>query len=255
MTTNAINRIDVLGVGISLVDVDLAIAEVGRWIRDGEQHYVCVTGVHGVMESQDHADLMTIHNRSGLTVADGMPMFWAGRYVGARRLGRVRGPDLLPAMCRMATDNRWTSYFYGGAPGTAEALVERLVEQFPGFRVAGWHCPPFRELTMEEDVAVVAEINACAPDLIWVGLSTPKQERWMADHVGRVKASALLGVGAAFDVHAGLIRQAPPWIQNSGFEWLFRIFCDPRRLWRRYLYNNPRFVVRILRRRPFLRTG
>ena len=205
------------------------------------------------MESQTDRDLLRIHNESGLTVADGMPMLWAGRYVGVSGIGRVRGPDLLPALCRAAADNGWSNYFYGGAPGTAETLAGRLRNRFPGLVVAGWSCPPFRPLTPEEDDEAVAQINACRPNLVWVGLSTPKQERWMADHIGRVRASAMLGVGAAFDVHAGLIQEAPPWIQSSGLEWLYRVSRDPRRLWRRYLHNNPRFAAAVVRQRPFLR--
>jgi len=132
----------------------------------------------------------------------------------------------------------------------AERLTERLTARFPGLRVAGTWSPPFRPLTPEEDQAVVERINRSRADLVWVGLSTPKQERWMAAHVGRLDAKALLGVGAGFDIHAGLLAQAPAWVQRSGLEWLYRLGREPRRLWRRYLRNNPRFVVEILRRPP-----
>lgn len=252
LAARPLRRVDVLGVGISAVNLQRAVEEVQRWILDNEQHYVCVTGVHGVMESQRDNDLLRMHNHSGLTVADGLPMLWAGRYAGTAEMGRVRGPDLLPALCALAAEKGWSNYFYGGAPGTTEALIERLQGRFAGLRVVGSHCPPFRPLTSDEDDAVVAEINTCAPDLLWVGLSTPKQERWMSDHLGRVCAPALLGVGAAFDVHAGLIRQAPLWIQRSGFEWLYRTATEPRRLGRRYLRNNPRFLQAIVRQRPFV---
>lgn len=249
----SIRQVDVLGVGVSAVSLSRALQEIRGWIERSERRYVCVTGVHGVMESQTDPDLRHIHNASGLTVADGMPLLWAGRFSGAREMERLRGPDLMPAICEVATREGWSSYFYGGAEGTAEALIARLRTRFPTLEVAGWHSPPFRPLTTEEDEEIVAEINVSGAQLLWVGLSTPKQEHWMADHLGRLEVPVLLGVGAAFDVHAGLVGQAPRWIQRSGFEWAFRIYQDPKRLWRRYLTNNPRFVAAVLRRRPFLR--
>jgi N-acetylglucosaminyldiphosphoundecaprenol N-acetyl-beta-D-mannosaminyltransferase len=226
-----------------------ALSEIERWITDGEQHYVCVTGVHGVMECQRDPELRGIHNRSGLTTPDGMPMVWAGRYAGAR-ISRVYGPDLMLALCAVAAERGWRHYFYGGGDGTPERLADRLRERFPALRVVGTCSPPFRPLTEEEDAAIVQAINGASPDIVWVGLSTPKQERWMANHVGRVRAPVLIGVGAAFDIHAGTLAQAPRWMQRSGLEWLYRLIREPRRLWKRYLVNNPAFVVRILRHRP-----
>ncbi|HEY6057860.1 MAG TPA: WecB/TagA/CpsF family glycosyltransferase [Candidatus Limnocylindrales bacterium] len=247
-----IRRVDVLGVRISAIDMAMALDEIERWISAREPHYVCVTGVHGVMESQRDPELRAIHNASGLTTPDGMPMVWAGRRAGARWMSRVYGPDLMLALCERAAARGWSSYFYGGKDGVPERLAARLRERFPGFRVVGTESPPFRALSAEEDDAVVARINAAAPDLVWIGLSTPKQERWMAAHVGRIKAPALLGVGAAFDIHAGTLRQAPPLLQRHGLEWLYRLYREPRRLWRRYLSNNPRFVLAIARRPPRL---
>jgi N-acetylglucosaminyldiphosphoundecaprenol N-acetyl-beta-D-mannosaminyltransferase len=245
-----IERIDVLGVHVSAVDPPMALAEVERWIAQGEQHYVCVTGVHGVMECQHDPELRAIHNASGLTTPDGMPMVWAGHRAGAGWMRRVYGPDLMLAVLERAAANGWSSFFYGGKEGVPEQLAARLAERFPGLRVAGTWSPPFRPLTPEEDEALVERINAAAPDLVWVGLSTPKQERWMAAHVGRLRAPVLLGVGAAFDIHAGTLRQAPPWMQRNGLEWLYRLYREPRRLWRRYGSIIPRFLVAILRRPP-----
>jgi N-acetylglucosaminyldiphosphoundecaprenol N-acetyl-beta-D-mannosaminyltransferase len=226
-----------------------ALSEIDRWITDGEQHYVCVTGVHGVMECQRDPELRRIHNESGLTTPDGMPMVWAGRYAGAR-ISRVYGPDLMLALCGLAEERGWSHYFYGGREGIPERLTDRLRDRFARLRVVGTHSPPFRTLTDEEDAALVDSINHAAPDIVWVGLSTPKQERWMASHAGRLRAPVLVGVGAAFDIHAGTLLQAPRWMQRSGLEWAYRVFREPRRLWKRYLVNNPRFVVRILRNRP-----
>lgn len=246
------DRVDVLGVGISAIDRPTAVEEVTGWVERRARRYVCVTGVHGVMESQRDPDLRDIHNSSGLTTPDGMPMVWAGRFAGARGMERVYGPDLMLDVLARAEVRGWRSYFYGGAPGTPELLVERLRERFPTLLVAGTCSPPFRPLTPEESERTCAEINAARPDLVWVGLSTPKQERWMAAHRNRLDAQVLLGVGAAFDIHAGLLPQAPPWMQRSGLEWLYRLAREPRRLWRRYLYNNPRFVATVLRRPPRL---
>ena len=248
----SIPRVDVLGVGISAIDMAQAVAEITRWVEDGERHYVCVTGVHGVMEARRDPELRRIHNASGLTTPDGMPMVWAGHRAGVARMRRVYGPDLMLEVCALAAERGWSSFFYGGGDGVPEQLAERLTARFPGLRVAGTWSPPFRPLTPEEDEAIVERINRSEADLVWVGLSTPKQERWMSAHVGRLDAKALLGVGAAFDIHAGLLAQAPRWIQRSGLEWLYRMGREPRRLWRRYLRNNPRFVVEILRRPPVL---
>lgn len=249
---SATARVDVLGVGISAVDMDMAVAEIERWIHVREAHYVCVTGVHGVMESQSDAELRSIHNRSGLTTPDGMPMVWAGRYAGAEHMSRVYGPDLMLALAERAAKNGWRNYFYGGKEGTPELLAERLTARFPGFVTVGTQSPPFRAMTEEEDAATVERIRDSGADIVWVGLSTPKQERWMAAHVERLGVPALLGVGAAFDIHAGLLQQAPPWMQGRGLEWLYRLYREPRRLARRYLSNNPRFVLAVARRRPRL---
>ena len=165
---------------------------------------------------------------------------------------RVYGPDLMLALCERAAARGWTSFFYGGRDGVPETLATRLTARFPGLRVAGTWLPPFRPLSEAEDRDLVERIDAAAPDLLWVGLSTPKQERWMAAHAGRVQAPVLLGVGAAFDIHAGTLAQAPRWMQRHGLEWAYRLFREPRRLWRRYASMIPRFVIAILRRPPRL---
>jgi len=249
-TASAFARVDVLGVGISAIDPDDALAEVTRWIDNGLRHYVCVTGVHGVMESQGDPELMRIHNESGLTTPDGMPMVWSARIAGAKNTQRVYGPDLMLAVCERAAQRGWGCFLYGATNEVLARLRANLSDRYPGLSIVGTHSPPFRELTPEEDDAVVREINESGAQIVWVGLSTPKQERWMATHVDRLNASALFGVGAAFDIHAGTLRQAPRWMQRAGLEWFFRLVTEPRRLWRRYAVNNPRFVLAIMRRRP-----
>jgi N-acetylglucosaminyldiphosphoundecaprenol N-acetyl-beta-D-mannosaminyltransferase len=253
MSDPQLRRVDVLGVGVSTVNQDMALAEVTRWVETGERHYVCVTGVHGVMESQRDPELLAIHNASGLTTPDGMPMVWAGHKAGADWMDRVYGPDLMLNVLARAAERGWTSFLYGGKDGVPELLAEKLAERIPGVKFAGMYSPPFRPLTEEEDDAIVKRINDSGAQLVWVGLSTPEQERWMAAHRDRLNAPAMFGVGAAFDFHAGLVPQAPPWMQRNGLEWFYRLTKEPKRLWRRYFKNNPAYLREIRKRPPFLR--
>lgn len=245
-------RVDVLGVQISAINMDLAVTTLSDWLQTGESTYVCITGVHGVMECQRDPALLSILNSAGMTTPDGMPMVWASKWAGATQVDRVYGPDLMLEVCRMAADKGWRCFFYGGMPGVAERLAGILRERFPGLPVAGSYSPPFRDLTLEEDAEVIELINRADVDLLWVGLSTPKQERWMSAHRDRLNSRVMLGVGAAFDINSGAVKQAPRLLQRSGLEWLFRLIQEPRRLWRRYLRNNPAFVMRILRNPPRL---
>ncbi len=242
---SALPRVNVLGVGVSAIDMPTALETIDGWVARREPNYVCVTSVHGVMESQRDAALRRIHNEAGLVTPDGMPLVWIGRATGFPRVTRVYGPDLLPAVLAHPPAAGHRHFFYGGGPGVAERLIARLGARYPGLQVAGWHTPPFRAPTPDEDAAICREIAASGADIVWVGLGTPKQERWMHAHVGRVGAPVLVGVGAAFDFLSGTKRQAPRWMQRSGLEWAFRLANEPRRLARRYLTNNPRFVWRI----------
>ncbi|MGW1030143.1 WecB/TagA/CpsF family glycosyltransferase [Streptomyces sp. NPDC002577] len=245
-------RVDVLGVGISAVDPHMTLEKISHWIETGERNYVCVTGVHGVMEAQRDPRLRHALNASGLTVPDGMPMVWAGHRAGAHWMRRVYGPDLMLAVLERAAEKRWSSFLYGAGEGVPELLGERLVGRIPGLKIAGAYSPPYRPLTADESAAVVATINASGADLVWVGIGAPKQELWMAEYRDRLDAPVLLGVGAAFDFHAGLKPQAPGWLQQRGLEWAYRLAKEPRRLWRRYLRNNPPYLARIALRPPRL---
>jgi N-acetylglucosaminyldiphosphoundecaprenol N-acetyl-beta-D-mannosaminyltransferase len=240
-----LGRCNVLGVYVSAVNLDLAAQRIESWVkRRSERHYVCITGVHGVMESQDNPELKRIHNAAGMVTPDGMPMVWANKLRGNSHVSRVYGPDLMLRVCSEGVAKSYRHFFMGGAEGVADLLAKKLNEKFPGMQVAGTFCPPFRKMTDEEDRALNEQINASRADIVWVGLSTPKQEFWMDGHVGKLDAPVLIGVGAAFDFHAGLKKQAPRWMQKSGLEWFFRLCTEPRRLWKRYLRNNPRFVWR-----------
>lgn len=243
-------RVDVLGVGISAISLDGAVSEIMRWIVDGERHYVCVTNVHTVIECQHDDELRRIHNASGLTTPDGMPIVWCLKRAGALGVTRVYGPDLMLALSKPLAESGRSVFFYGTTPSTLELLTARLTANFPGLRIAGSYAPPFRPLTSGEDADVVRLINDSNADVVWVGLGAVKQEYWMATHRDLLDASALIGVGAAFDFHAGVVKQAPVWMQRHGFEWIYRLCREPRRLWRRYLRTNPAFVAGIVRRPP-----
>lgn len=224
-----------------------AVARVIDWLDRGEKHYICVTGVHGVMECQKNDRLLSIHNASGLTVPDGMPMVWAGRISGCENIGRVYGPDLMLELCKASVQKGYTHFLYGGNIGVAEELKSGLEDRFPGIRIVGTYTPPFRPLSGQEQEELVRIVTHLQPDLFWVGLSTPKQEFFMAEYTHRLDAKVMLGVGAAFDIHTGRTKDAPAWIKNLGMQWLHRLCQEPRRLWRRYLYNNPVFVFRFVK--------
>jgi N-acetylglucosaminyldiphosphoundecaprenol N-acetyl-beta-D-mannosaminyltransferase len=238
-----IARCNVLGVGVSAINPSIAVETIGRWVADRRSHYVCVTGVHGVMESLRDPEIRRIHNAAGLVTPDGMPLVWVSRLRGFEGVERVYGPDLMLAVASASGRAGYRHFLYGGGEGVADRLAAALRARFPGLEVVGTFCPPFRPLTAEEDAQVVDRINRSGADIVWVGLSTPKQERWMSDHLGRLSTPVMIGVGAAFDFHAGLVPQAPRWMQRSGLEWFFRLMVEPRRLWRRYLFNNPSFLA------------
>lgn len=241
-----VQRVNVLGVGVSAITIPQALDIIDTWIQQGQHHYVCVTGVHGVMESQRDPELRRIHNAAGLVTPDGMPLVWLSRLRGQRHVERVYGPDLMLAACGRFSGPRYRHFLYGSSEDILARLTTNLRKRFPDIQIVGSYAPPYRELSASEDAQIVDLLNQAAPDIIWVGLSTPKQERWMANHVGKLMASALIGVGAAFDFHAGVKKQAPYWMQRSGLEWFFRLMSEPHRLWRRYLINNPLFLGRIV---------
>jgi N-acetylglucosaminyldiphosphoundecaprenol N-acetyl-beta-D-mannosaminyltransferase len=244
--SSAIPRVNILGVGVTPVNLSQTINILEEWRAEGRHEYVLCTSVHGLVEAQRDPEIRSALNHSGLTTEDGMPLVWWCQRSGYFNAGRVSGTDLLLAMCERAAQKGHRHYFYGGSPRVVEAMVARLEERFPGIAIAGYRSPPFRPLTPEEDAADIRAINEARPDYVWVGLGMPKQDKWIVQHVGKVQAAALLGVGAAFDFVAGTKRRAPLWMQRSGFEWLFRLLTEPRRLAHRYLVYNTIFVVRAL---------
>jgi len=249
-----ISRVNILGVGVSALNLPLAVDVIDGWAHDRTHNYVCVTSVHGIVESQKDEQLRQIHNSAGLVTPDGIPLVWFMKSQGQSHVGRVYGPDLMLAVMQMSVRRNYSHFFYGATEDTLRQLRHSLEQRFPGVRIVGTHAPPFRSLTPAEDDEVVDKINRSGADMVWVGLSTPKQERWMADHIGRLDAPVSLGVGAAFDFHAGLKAQAPAAIRHSGLEWLFRLLTEPRRLWKRYLNIVPYFAFHAVCQRAGLKT-
>lgn len=247
---------DVLGVKVSAINMSRAVDTADRWIRAGQPGYVCVTGVHGVMEAQKDHEFREILNRAKMNIPDGMPMSWVGHLQGFDDMDRVFGPDFMSAICQLSLERGFRHFLYGGQPGTAEKLKYSLENKYPGLQVVGTYTPPFRNLNAKEENALLARVRDARPHVLWVGLSTPTQERFMAQFVDQFQVPLLVGVGAAFDYHTGLIRDCSAWIKRAGLQWLHRLAQDPRRLWRRYLRNNPAFVWNIalqllkLRRHP-----
>jgi N-acetylglucosaminyldiphosphoundecaprenol N-acetyl-beta-D-mannosaminyltransferase len=237
-------RANVLGVGVSAINMEHALSLFESWLSNGVRGYVCVTGVHGVMEAQKDPHFRRILNESLLTTPDGMPTVWVGKLQGFYGMDRVFGPDLMAQFCKFSCSRGYTHFLYGGGLGTATRLKDVLTARFPGLRVVGTYTPPFRPLTTEEERALLQQVSSVKPDIFWIGLSTPKQERFMAEYLHKIEAKIMVGVGAAFDYHTGAIRDSSDWVKKAGLQWLHRLLQDPARLSKRYLINNPKFLLK-----------
>jgi len=234
----------VLGVPLALTDYTRTLEWIDAMIASGQRGYVCVAAVHTVMVSQEDPELRAAIQGADLIVPDGQPLVWAMNALGHQLPSRVYGPELMARACARAATNATTMYLYGGRnQGALVQLALNLRTSHPGLRIVGGYSPPYRDLSAEEEDAIVSEINASGADIVWVGIGAPKQEKWMARVRDRLEAPVLIGVGAAFDFHAGLVPQAPDWMQRFGLEWVFRLAHEPKRLWRRYARYNPRFVT------------
>ncbi len=233
----------ILGVRVSAVQIRDVILRMEEWIaRREECRCIAVTGMHGIMEGHHDPAFKEILNFSSLVVPDGMPLVWLARLKGYYLKRRVYGPDLMLAFCENSSQKGIRHFLYGGGPGVAEKLARELANRFPGLVIAGTYSPPFRSLTGEEDKEVVSQITRAAPDVLWVGLGTPNQERWVHEHSSLLNIPVMVGVGAAFDIHSGGKKQAPKWMREHGLEWFFRLLQEPRRLWRRYVLYGTEFV-------------
>jgi len=235
----------ILGIAVDAVAMDGAIAHIASFLKGRRKGYVCVAGVHGVMEAQRNPDLFDVYCGSEMTIPDGMPLVWVGRTQGHKQMRRVTGPDLMLEVFQRPELAGATHFLYGGQDGVAGELRSRLLSRFPSARIVGTYTPPFRDLSDVEEQDLVARLARLKPDIVWVGISTPRQELFMARYLPRIDTKLMFGVGAAFDFHTGRIRDCSEWIKLAGLQWLHRLLQDPARLWRRYLRNNPAFLWRI----------
>lgn len=255
MSEHKVERANVLGVGVHALDLASAAQVLSDTVTARKKGYVSVTGVHGVMEATRDPAFTSILNRSLLVVADGMPLVWIGKIQGRSGIARVYGPDLMLKVCEASVEKGQTHFLYGGNEGVVEELRAALVNRYPGIQIVGTYTPPFRPLTQREETQLQDIVSNCSPDFFWVGLSTPKQERFMARYLDELDTRVMIGVGAAFDIHTGRTKDAPSWIKNLGLQWAHRLMQEPRRLWKRYLMNNPVFLVlmglQLLRLREF----
>lgn len=244
--------VDILGIRVSAVNMEMALRRLEGLVDRSTSSYVCVTGVHGIIESQNDADLRAVHNNAAMVTPDGMPTVWCGKWAGAQWMERVYGPDLLLAACEYGLSRGWRHFFYGGSPGVAERLTESLRDRFPNIQIVGHRTPPFRqfdETFVEEETRHLHMTN---PDIVWIGLSTPKQEKVAALMASLWTGPVFISVGAAFDFHAGLVRQCPRRFRHLGLEWLFRLVQEPRRLGPRYGRVIPRFLATLATQPPQL---
>jgi len=243
ITTEELNRQSrhLLGTIIHATSYADTCEQVTHWVREGKSAYVCLSNVHMVMEAYDDPAFQKIVNEADLVTPDGAPITWALRLLGAREATQVRGPDLTPELCRRSARERIPVGFYGGTPEVLDQMISNLKENITGLEVAYRFSPPFSPLDRSEQDRVFEDINASGARILFVGLGCPKQEKWMAENKNHTQA-VMLGVGAAFDILADRNKEAPHWMQVAGLEWAYRLANEPRRLWRRYLYNNPRFL-------------
>ncbi len=238
-----LRTIGILGIPLALIDYGSTLKWMDALIEDGSRGYVCVCNVHTVMASGEDPELRAALLASSINLPDGQPLVWAINALGHSLGARVYGPELMSRACEHSAIHGLRFYLYGGRnQGALVQLALNLRRRYPGVKIVGGYSPPHRPLSDEEDDAVVKEINHSRADVVWVGIGVPKQEKWMARLRPQLEAPLLVGVGAAFDFHAGLVPQAPSWIQEAGLEWAYRLAHEPRRLWRRYVRYNPRFL-------------
>ena len=246
LAANPTEQVNVLGVGVHPIDMEKAALILEARIREGRKGYVCLAGVHGIMEAQRDPGLKSIYAQAALVAPDGMPTVWIGQAQGFREMQRVFGPDLMIEILVREEFRNCVHFLCGGESGVAEKLRDELLRRFPWAKIVGTYSPPFRPMTPEEERELTERVRSLQPDIIWVGISTPKQEKFMARYLPILDTKLMIGVGAAFLFHTGAIRDSPQWVKRAGLQWLHRLLQEPSRLWKRYLLNNPLFLVSVL---------
>ena len=226
---------------VSPLTIDRAVEKTRTWVKEGSTRFVSIADVNTVVSAATDKNLMKVQNSADMTTTDGMPLVWILKQRGYKNIERVCGPELMPAILDMAAKEGFSNYFYGCTDEVLKTVKSNLKKVFPELKIAGSYAPPFRKLTEQENDQIINEINKCNSQLVWVGLSTPKKEIWMYENKDKLNNCVMFGVGAAFDYIVGSIKRAPKWMQKNGLEWLFRLFQDPRRLWKRYLITYPKF--------------
>jgi len=243
----SIEKFDVLGVKIAILNLRKVCPLLEDLIQNNRKVYICVAPVATIVDCQSNKEYKEVINQAYCITPDGMPLVWLGRIKGHKDIERTYGPDLMLSLCDFGQQKDYKHYLYGGLPATCQRLEDKLKQQFPKIQIAGQYSPPFRELTIEEDERVVEQINQANPDILWVGLGSPKQDFWMAQHRQRLNVPVMIGVGAAFDFLSGIKKQAPRWVRQIGMEWFFRLCCEPRRLAKRYIIGNSKFIYFLTR--------
>ena len=239
---------NILGVNVAVVNMEWLLDFTDRYIKDLSGDYCCVSNVHTTVMAYENKDYCAVQNGGIMAIPDGGPLSSVGRKRGHKQMERTTGPSYMGEILKISAEKGYRHYFYGSSEETLEKLYQKLTENYPGIQIVGMHSPPFRNLTEEEDEATIKQINEAKPDFVWIGLGAPKQEEWMAVHQGKIEGF-MIGVGAGFDYFAGNIKRAPEWMQKSNLEWMFRLIQDPKRLFRRYMHTNTKFIWYTLVRR------
>jgi N-acetylglucosaminyldiphosphoundecaprenol N-acetyl-beta-D-mannosaminyltransferase len=243
-----VSKCNILDIDFDLIDYDRTIQTIEQCRRNGKKIYVTMTNPHSVMICHRDTDMKQATAGAHIILPDGAGIILAAKLLGYPDNGRTTGPMLMLRLCNWGRQKGYRHFFYGGAQAVAQRLADKLSGMYSGLDIVGTYCPPFRPLSPEEDQFIIDTINATSPDIVWVGLGAPKQEKWMADHLGKIRATAMIGVGAAFDFHSGNIRWAPGWIRKIGLEWAYRLGREPKRMWRRNL-DSPLFLARVIAQR------
>jgi N-acetylglucosaminyldiphosphoundecaprenol N-acetyl-beta-D-mannosaminyltransferase len=247
------DKVDILGSEISRVDLDMAIKKIEGFISDARKHFVVLPAVHTVLLARKDSELRQAHNSADLAPADGVPLIWASKLLGKPIQGRVTGLDLLPRFCEIAAKKGYTFFLMGAGPGVAQKLASVLMSQYPGLKIAGTYTPPFcDEFSTQENDRIISEVNTKKPDLLWVSLTSPKQQKWVFRNIENLNVKVAIAIGGAFDVCCGNVKRAPVWMRNNGLEWFYRFLQEPRRLFKRYFVDALPFFPLILLQRSKL---